>query len=282
MRIIILFLLTGLWSACNLFDKKNRIALAKAGDAVLYLDELPEDISAKAIGVDSLQVLYTYITQWTNRQLLLQKALKSDVINETDIEQKVNDYQNSLLIYAYQTQWLESNLDTAVTIEEARAYYLSNQQNFELKKNIVRLHYVKLPKNAPNLEKAKGWFLSDDVDDRISLQEYCIENAENNFFNDQVWLSFQDIVKEIPIANYDEERFLSNNRFVQLSDEQFIYWILIKDFRIKSSLAPFELEIQNIRNIIINKRKVTLLNKLEQNIKKEAEKEGKIEWYIKD
>jgi hypothetical protein len=58
-----------------------------------------------------------------------------------------------------------------------------------------------------------------------------------------------------------------------------IYLVSIKGFKIKDSLSPLSFEINNIRNMIINQRKLKLIEQMENKAYEEAGKKGDIEIY---
>lgn len=246
----------------------------------LYLDDLPPDLLEKAKGNDSISLLKVYVHNWVKQQVNLHKAQENLGDEIPGIEKKVNDYRKSLIIYEYQRALFEQLLDTSVNFNEIEDYYEKNQKNFELKRNIVRLRYVKLPAEASDKEKAKKWFLSEQPSDRFKLLDYCERNAANTFFDEESWLFFDDLLKEIPLRDYDQERFLSSNKFFELKDNDFVYWIYIHSFRIKNSVSPLEFEAERIRSILINKRKLKLLEEMEGSLLKEAESKNEIKWFI--
>ncbi|MDX5320053.1 MAG: hypothetical protein LPK45_03160 [Bacteroidota bacterium] len=254
--------------------------LAKVYGTPLYLDDLPSDVREKLSGNDSLSLLKVYVNNWVKQQVALHKAQENLAEEIPDLEAKVRDYKNSLLIYEYQRALFEQLLDTTVKAEEISEYYEKNQKNFELKRNIVRLRYVKLPLEAENINKAKKWFVSEDESDRFKLLEFCGEHAVNTYMDEDTWLSFEDLLKEIPLNEYNQEHFLRNNKFVELKDNDYIYWLYIHSFRIKNSVSPLEFEEDRIRSIIINQRKLRLLQEMEESLLKEAEQKNEIEWYI--
>jgi hypothetical protein len=47
----------------------------------------------------------------------------------------------------------------------------------------------------------------------------------------------------------------------------------------KEDLSPLEFEVENIKNIIINKRKIELINKMENQVYQKARDGEDIEWY---
>jgi hypothetical protein len=93
---------------------------------------------------------------------------------------------------------------------------------------------------------------------------------------------FDDLLKEIPIQTYNKELFLQNNRFVEVSDSLNYYFLNIKDFKIRNSISPLSFEKENIKNIILNKRKLLLINSMKQDVYNDALNNNKIEIYIND
>lgn len=268
--------------ACSPEEEKpaEGAVLAEAFGEILYLDNIPSDLQQRAKGQDSLAILRLYVNNWVKQQVALNKAKENLATEIPDIDKKVADYRNSLIIYEYHRALFEQTLDTSVSSEEIAEYYEKNQKNFELKRNIVRLNYVKIPVTAENKNKAKQWFLSDKESDRFMLMEYCQENAANTYFDETTWLTFDDLLKEIPLNQYDQEHFLRTNKFVELHDNQFTYWLFIHGYRIRNSISPLEFETERIRSIIINKRKVKLLEEVERALMTEAENKNEIKWHI--
>ncbi len=260
--------------------KEEEGTLARVYDRVLTIDDLPSDLRSKAKGNDSLSLLKVYVNNWIRQQVSLHKAKENLDEEIPDIEAKVRDYRNSLLIYEYQRALFEQLLDTTVDMREILDYYEKNPGNFELKRNIVRLRYVKLPLEAENMNKAKKWFVSNDASDQFKLLDYCNQFAVNTYLDQDSWLSFEDLLKEIPLSQYNQEHFLRTNKFVELKDNDFVYWLYIHAFRIKNSISPLEMEQERIRSIIINKRKLQLLEEVEGSLFKDAESKNEIQWFI--
>ena len=101
-----------------------------------------------------------------------------------------------------------------ISEEEIAAFYKNNPDNFELKDNIIKVIYLRLNKKSPKLNKVKEWYKSNSKKDRQLLEDYCHQYALNYFLDDNTWLLFDDLLKEIPINTYDKEQFLQNNLVV--------------------------------------------------------------------
>ncbi len=269
-------------SACTLFDKKENIpqkAVARVFDKYLYLDDLKEVIPADVSSTDSAQIAENYIKSWIEQNLLLKKAEDNLTDAQKDFSKQLEDYRRSLIIYTYQRELLNQLLDTIVTDEEIETYYENNKQNFELKDNIVKVRYIKVAKNAPDIKKLKKWYASDNPQDIQALENYCFQFAENFYLDDKTWLLFDDLLKEVPIRTYNKEEFLKQNKLIEMEDSLSLYFLNIKGFKIKNSISPLSFEKENIRNIIVNRRKLDIINKLKQDIYNDAANKSYFEIY---
>ncbi len=193
-----------------------------------------------------------------------------------NVSKQIEDYKNSLIIYSYQQEYIRQKLDTNVSDSEIEDYYNKNKQDFELKNDIVRIIYVKTGKKSPNLDKLKNWINSNDPKDRDKLSKYCYQFAENFFLNDQAWLMFDDVLKEIPIQTYNQDIFLQNNKFVQIEDSADIYFLGIKGYIVKNSISPLSFERENIKKIILNGRKIRMIEDMKRDLYNQAVANGQI------
>ena len=66
---------------------------------------------------------------------------------------------------------------------------------------------------------------------------------------------------------------------MEVSDSVSSYFVNIKGFKIRNSSSPLSFERENIRNIILNKRKLELIGKMKEDVYNEAANNGKIEIY---
>lgn len=70
-----------------------------------------------------------------------------------DFIRQIEQYRNSLIIYAYESELVKQKLDTVVSQAEIESYYKS--QNFHLRENIVLASYVIISKDSPANHKNK-------------------------------------------------------------------------------------------------------------------------------
>lgn len=278
-KIVVLFLL--IFVSCKYVEKKNEdLLLARVYDKQFYLSDLNEVIPDYVKGNDSVELARQYVNSWIREMLLLHQSETNLTEQQLNVEKQLQNYRNSLITYIYEKELIKQKLDTSVLYTEIEKYYNANKENFELKNNIIKALYVKLHKDVPELTKFKQWLTSEEQKDREALESYCIKYASNYFLDDQSWLLFDDILKEVPIETYNKELFLQNNKLVSVQDSSYIYFMNIKGFKIKNSLSPLSFEKENIRNIILNKRKMELVNKMKEDIYKNALEKKQIEVYL--
>lgn len=261
---------------------ENRIPIARAGASFLFEDEIKNIVPKGTASKDSLELLKKYIDNWIHEALVIQKAENNLNDEQKNVEKQLQDYRNSLITYAYEKELVKQKLDTLVDNQEIEKYYTSNQADFQLKDNIIKVIYIKVNKKAPNIAKLRQLYKSDNLKDREQLAGYCHQFAENFYLDDNSWLLFDDLLKEIPIQTYNKELFLQNNRFVEVSDSASSYFLNIKGFKIRNSISPLSFEKENIKNIILNKRKLQLISKMKEDVYNDALNNKKIEILIND
>jgi len=278
---IVLVLLV--WIGCKQKQTQstNEPPIVKVYEDFLYPSDLKGMISSTLSTADSERVVKSFIDNWIRNKVLANKAQLNLTDEEKDVQKSIDEYRNSLLIYKYQMKLVNERIDTTVTENQLKEYYEKNKNNFELKKNLVQITFVKITESSQALVQIRNLFRSSRISDKEKLAALCVKYANNSFLDDEVWLDFNEILKELPIKNYDQEQFLRNNKFLEIKEGNYIYLINIKAYRIKNSISLMEFERDNIRSILLNDRKLKLLKEMELTLMKEAELNKDIEKYSK-
>jgi hypothetical protein len=274
--LVLLILITG---CSGFFKKKTEHAVARVYTDYLYESELKSVIPKGTPAKDSISLAKSYIDTWIHQRLVIHQAEQNLTSAQMDFTQQMDNYKNSLIIYAYENELVRQKLDTLIADEDIENYYDANQQNFLLKDNIVQLQYVKLPLKSALIKQFRKLLSSDSPADKTRLSEQCEHYASDYFLDDQNWLPFNDLLKQIPVKTYNQEEFLKNHRELEYQDSAFIYLVRFKDFKIKESVSPLSFEKEHIRNIILNKRKIDLTRKMREDIFEHAQKKNDFEIY---
>lgn len=271
-------------NSCNLLTSKagdKEKAVARVYDKYLYQDDLADVIPHGTSKNDSIEITAAYINNWVRQELLLKQA--EDNLEETnrDFSKQIEQYRNSLIIYAYESELVKQKLDTVVPQAEIEAYYKENQNNFHLRENIVLASYVIVSKSSPIASKVKTLLVSNRESDKEKLQTLCQENEVEFRINDGTWMSFADLDRKIPLKVDDQDEFLRKNKYFEVKDSLTIYYVAISAFKSKESISPLNFETENIRIILLNKRKAALLQRMEDDLIGDAVKRKKYEIFKK-
>lgn len=280
MRAIILMLGFGLFS-CEFIRMKQektepeniRKVVARVHNSFLYQDELIGIIPTGTIAEDSAARVTAYVNSWIRKQLVINEAMKNIDINEAEVERKVLDYRYSLIGYEYQNYYIKQNLDDSVSESEIGAYYKNRLDNFILKQNIIQGTYIKVPKEAPRTKRIKELMYSKKEKEVDELKSYCLSFSAAYHLADSSWIEFDKLVVNSPLAEIPNKiQFLRSYNFYETSDEDFLYFLKIDAYKISDNVSPLEFVKEDIKNIILNKRKVELARKLEDDVYENAAK----------
>lgn len=280
---IFVVLLTG---GCDLIRMKKgqqavtpvRKAVARVDDKYLYQDELVGIVDQNSTAEDSAARVTAYINSWIRKQLLIGEAMKRININEAEVERKVLDYRYSLIGYEYQNYYIQQHLDDSISEKSIDDYYRTHLDNFVLKQNIVRGTYIKVPRTAPRTGKLKDMIFSEKEKDQSELKSYCLSFSVAYHLSDSSWIAFDKLVVNSPMIEIPNKiQFLKTNPFYETGDSDFLYFLKVDDYKISDNISPLEFVKEDIRNILLNKRKVELARTLEDEVYKNAVKQKNFE-----
>jgi hypothetical protein len=280
----ILLVVVFLFTSCDLIrmkrdaDNDARKTVARVGEIFLYADELRGIAASDATKEDSAARVSAYINSWIRKQLLLNEAAKNIDINEAEVERKVLDYRYSLIGYEFQNYYINKNLNDSVSPQELETYYKEHIDNFILKQNIIQGTYIKVAKTAPRVQRIKELMFSTKPKDMNELKSYCLGFTEAYQLPDSTWLEFDKLTANSPMGEIPNKiQFLRSYNYYETSDANYLYFLKINAYKISDNASPIEFVKEDIRNIILNKRKVELAKKLEDEVYENATKQNEFE-----
>lgn len=277
-----LLLITLLFVQCRNSKSDNNKIIASVGDSKLYLNELSKIVPTSMNQSDSTLIADDYIKKWIKQELLIRKANENLTANQKDVAKELLDYRNSLIIYKYKNELMKQRMDTLVTTNQIEQYYNEHPDNFNLNTNIVKAIFVKIPNEVANPQQIKLLVENTSDEGLEELREYCLQYAKGfDIFMDR-WVDFEMIKKNLPPVLGDTERLLTGKKQIEAKDSNYYYLVSIQDYKMKNHVAPLEYVENNIRNLILNKRKITFLKEIEDNIYKEGIRQNKFTIYNVD
>ena len=251
-----------LFLSCDLFKIKKETS-AKEIVAIVnteklfktdFINILPKNIHK----IDSHVMAKSYIHDWAINKLLLEKA-KNNSSSQTmnQINGLVKDYKESLLINNYKEQLIKQKLDTVITEEELKEFYLSNKENFKLNEELVKIKFLHIDNNINDKKKILALFKSDDI---LDLEE--LEKQELSFkfhqFNDSIWRELDNVLLKLP---FSKKKLLKKTKFIQKQDSIGLYLVAVKDVLERNSTAPLSYVTSTIEQMILHNRKIQLIRK---------------------
>lgn len=261
-------------------DHEGRTPVARVNNTYLYKDELAGIVSNGSSRDDSVSRIQSYVNSWIRKQLLIQEATRKMDINEAAVERKILDYRYSIIAYEYQNSYIKQHLDTVVADADIEEYYKNNIDNFVLKQNIVKATYIKVPKSAPRTQRIKELMFSEKEEDRNELKSYCLSFSAAHHLVDTAWIAFDELVRNSPMIEIPNKiEFLKSNPYYEASDANYLFFLKVNEYRVSDNVSPLEFVKDEIRNILLNKRKVELAKKLEDDVYREAEGNKDFEIY---
>jgi hypothetical protein len=254
--------------------------VARVNDVYLYQDELAGIVSDRVSKEDSAQRVQTYIDSWVRKQLLISQAMKTIDIDEAEVERKVLEYRYTLIGYEYQNFYINKNLDNNVSDADIQKYYNDHIDNFILKQNIVKGTFIVVPKGAPRINRIKDLIYSNKEKDINELRSFCLSFSTAYHIADSSWMEFDKLVVGSPLAEIPNKvQFLKSNPYYETSDTESLYYLKVDEYKISDNASPLEFVREEIKNIVLNKRKVELAKKLEDDVYENAAKRKDFEVY---
>jgi len=267
---------TTLLSAC---DPKKPKPVARSFDQFLYPEDLKGVVPAGVTGDDSTQLVRAYIEQWLRQQALLYHAQRNVDINTERLNKQVENYKNGLIVYEYEQALVSQKLDTVVTDDEIWQYYDARPDLFILQQPILKRSYIRLRTNAPELDRVKRLLVSSNFEEQDLLAKYCAMYASGYALLDTSWHYVDDLVKEIPLAQIDEEDYGQIGRIFEIIENNELYLIILHDSKLREARSPLPLVRGQVRNLILNKRKIDLIDRMQRSIVADAREKNNIEIY---
>jgi len=282
MRKVSIFLIgvVGLVSCDYFKPASSEVPIARVNKSYLYEENLKGLISEGTSKEDSAVIVNNYINRWATQQLLISQAKINLTQNELiAFEKLVNEYEEDLLTEAYKRDIVSRQLDNNISDNEYNEFYELNKENFILNDELLKVRFIHVDENYSNFSKTKEKFLRFNGKDKKELSDLSVQFKSNNL-NDSIWIKKEALLNVLPVLQLNSPQVLKKSNFAQLQDSLGVYLVKIEDVLNLKDIAPLSYIKPTIEQIILNKRKLELIKKLEKDITKDAIKNNNFEIYI--
>lgn len=278
---ITIFFLSIMVLSCDYFraPKKPR-AIARVGENYLFQDDIVDLVPKGTSKKDSIAIVKSFIDRWATQKLLFEAAERNigkDKVAEFNM--LMDQYKVDLYTKAYIESLVIRQIDTVVTDGQIEEYYAKNKQYFKNSSELVKLRYINLVKENPKFAKIKSKFSSFTKKDRNELEQLAVQ-FKSYAFNDSIWVDINQVYEKIPFINIEnKQKFIASGINFQYPDSTTIWLVKVNNVLPKDSPTPLEFLKPTIKQIIINNRKLNLINTIEKDITNDAIKDNKYEIY---
>ena len=282
--VIVLFLIL-LITSCDLSfkDEIEDKPIARVGETYLYKKDIAPFLNSGMSKNDDASFISNYINNWASKQLLLKKAkINLPDTKLAEFDALVANYRTDLYTRAYKEALMEQGKDSIVTKLQMQNFYELQKENYKLKERLVQIRFIELPKQFLNkaivIEKLKS-FKKNDI---AYLDSIGIQFKKLNF-NDSIWISASRVIDEIPpLTHKNQDKYLKKSQFFELKDALGVYLAKVTGVLQVNDIAPLSFIEPTIKQVLLNRRKLTYMRKLEAEIIDEAIKEKEFEVYVQD
>ena len=260
--ILLLFIIS-----CNYNLKNNDGYVARVGDEFLSVEEIQELIPKNLNKQDSIRIVNNVIEEWATSKLLIQNAIINlTEIEKSQIDNKSEKYRENLIISEYRNKISNNNPDTSASKDEIEVFFSENSKNFKLFEEIIKGRYVKLNKNTFNINEIKRRFRRFNQSDKSFFDSISIQLL-NYYLNDSIWINKKLFFNKIPSLEYDQSlRISKNNLFYVQEDSLALYLIKINNYKKADDYAPLEYIYNRIKEVIVSKKRIDYLNKIDKEL----------------
>ncbi len=274
-----LVILSLLLVACNTrTDQRGKQVIATVGNSSLTIGELEAGIPQEISPEDSIILADKIIRQWIKDNLLYDLA-KKNISDLEEINLLVENYRKSLMVFHYQEQLVNEKLSRDISDEEMLAYFDNNKGGFKLEHTLIKGLYLKVPLDAPQINDIRSWCKSGSKATLDKIEKYSVQNAVvYDYFYDR-WVDFNDMMDNLPVHYNDPDATVKNNRYIELQDSSYYYFLNIKEYLPEGSDAPFEHAKPTVKEVLINQKKMGFLKELEDDLYDKAVEKGQVKFY---
>ncbi|MDY7395155.1 peptidyl-prolyl cis-trans isomerase [Aureibaculum sp. 2210JD6-5] len=253
--------------------------VAKVYDTFLYEKDIKEILPENISKEDSLIFIKNYINKWAKQQLLVQKAKINLQEEKEQINTLVNQYHQDLLINKYKEAVVKQDLDTLVTTADIEKFYEENKEIFKLNEALVKFRYIYFDKEINNVKEFVSLFRENDYTSDKEIMKQELQLKSHNL-NDSIWIKYDDVLKNAPFLKSENKNdFLQKSKFIHKEDSTGVYLVKIKDVLLRNDTAPMSYALPTIKQMILHKRKLQLLKKIEETLTEDAIKNKEFQIY---
>lgn len=264
------------------FNHQGKTPLVEVGDAFLYKEDLDAALPVGIHDKDSVRFAEDYIRNWVEDVLLYGKA-EGNIPDNEKIDQQVAAYRRALIMHTYQEELVRQKLGNEVSEEEIEAYYEAHAAQFRAEQPYIQGLFMKVPVQTRNLNRVRNWYKRNTQDAIDGLEKFSIAHAVSyEYFYDR-WRPVSEFALKMPLEALETDMdYLKRNKNVEVRDTVYCYFLHVEQFLPKGDPLPLEYAKNEIKEMIINLKRVAFINQMKNDLYREALENNDIIYYKPD
>lgn len=277
-----LCMVVALFGCSRQHDHKGKTPLVEVDGKFLYEEDLRQAMPLNLSKDDSVLFAGHYIKTWVEDALLYDKA-EGNIPNSDKITALVENYRKALIMHVYQEELVSQKLAMDISDGEIEAYYEQNKSLFVLDKPIVKGLFMKVPLLSQGLSDVRRWYKRNTQDAIEKLEKYSLRNAVTyDYFYDE-WKPVDELASLLPSEEMKTDgKYLDRNRNVELKDTAYHYFLHVEDFKGKGQVKPLDFAKAEIKEILINLKRVDFIEQVKEDLYRQASDKNEIIYYYLD
>ena len=139
--------------------------------------------------------------------------------------------------------------------------------------------YIKVPLDGYDIKKVRQWYKSSDPEVLENLEKYSLQHAVDYQYFYNNWIRIEDLVKTLPVDVKDVGAYLKKNSDVEVKDTAFHHFLHIDSLLDVGDMKPVEYAADEIREMLLNARRVEFMKRLRNQLYEEAQTKGNVIYY---
>ena len=251
--------------------------VARVGGELLTTEDIAEVLPSGVKGDDSVAYVKSYINKWLVRQLKIREAQTLFPDTERDIEKLIREYRLSLLSSRVDQYYIDQQMSPVISDEEISDYYNSHKGDFILDRTLVKgrvLRFDATFRQSKQLKSSMQKSLTSTIEEK-SLSDVCAKNEFLLLDNRSSWINFSDFLDNLPVTvSQNNEPLLDKMGVQEMKAGKYCYYFDFTSVCRKGNVAPLEIVADNIRRILLTRRRAEIIRQHEEQILEKAITEG--------
>lgn len=266
-------------TSCEYFQKEQPLnTVATVGDAYLSQDDIADLLPDEYTAQDSTIIVSSYINNWATERLLMQKARKNISLDKQDqMDKLIEKYKFELYSQAYKQELTKQNLDTLIPENSIFTYFQEHEKDFKLNEDLVQFRYVELDPSYAEISKVSSLFMKGDSTSLRQLDSLQL-GFKSLFLNDSIWVKKKTIFDRVSaITPANENWYIKDKKYWKLEDSVSVYLVRFNNVMRRGDNAPLSYIRPTIKQVLLNRRKLNYIKKLEKELLDDAIKSKKFQ-----